>query len=217
MDDWSNIAYLQSGTARQRDAYRALVDSDILIVLGDYDPILVGALPLGLETPAMQLTLVCQANDTERFAQEMTAYYGDAPGFEIASPGPADVPVAADSTTCHFLQEGFVIEVTASSTPTQEQAALRILNVEARLLRVGGDDARRAIQNRMFGEQSLHQAFAAHFHLGQPAPEGDIGSRRNDPVQSLLALSDATYPELEEVVIRAAHNRAPYSLDLPVR
>ncbi|MEX1020822.1 MAG: DUF4269 domain-containing protein, partial [Litorilinea sp.] len=204
MDDWSNIAYLQRGGERWQDAYRALMESDIFMVLAAYDPILVGAYPLGLEV-SQTLEIICAAPDLARFRHEMLAFYQDATDFELepavnlpSTDGTTDGTISgtAEATTdneaieaASFMQNAFTIRVQARALPVEDQPEYRALDVAARLLRMGSDDARRSVQNLVQSGLPLYTAFATYFQLD------------GDPQPALVAHYDASYSELEEIVI----------------
>lgn len=217
MDDWSNIAYLQSGTPRQQDAWRVLVESDIFMVLASYDAVLVGAIPLGLDAILSEVEIICYAPDLEALTRELRLYYGDASFFELVHLDDSVPP----TLICRFGHKNFTLEVRAQPIPVAEQAAMRLLEVEARLLRHASHDAQWGIQARMDAGQSLHAAFTDYFRLSSAAEAGTgaivpmDSAAANPSVQDLaplLALESASYRELDTVVVAAAHNREPYLL-----
>jgi hypothetical protein len=200
MEDWSNIVYLQHGSERQQEAYLALLESDVLTVLADYDPILVGTVPLGIETPTSDLDIVCCVDDFVRLEAELVRFYGDAAGFDIVHKTREEIP----TLICCFVQRAFTIEIFAQPLPTDVQRAYRHMVVEARLLRIAGEEARLAIQGLKNDGMETEPAFARYFAI-----EGD-------PYESLLTLYDAPYAELEELVMVGARNREPWLLRAPL-
>lgn len=223
MDDWSNIAYLQSGTPRQQDAWRVLVESDIFMVLASYDAVLVGAIPLGLDTMLSEVEIICHTPDLEVLAHELRMYYGDASFFELVHLDDSVPP----TLICRLGHKNFTLEIRAQPIPVAEQVAMRLLEVEARLLRHASHDAHRGIQARMDAGQSLHAAFTEYFQLSPAKLAGlQVGADRHQSdrkkgeealpnlqdLAPLLALESASYRDLDAVVVAAAHNREPYLL-----
>jgi hypothetical protein len=191
MDDWSNIAYLQYGAERQQAAYRALIEADIFTVLAEYDPTLVGTIPLGLDVDSSDLDVLCYASDLNQIADDLEYYYKAAPGFELTKKTFQDHP----SIVCRFVQNAFTIEVFAQPIPVKEQRAFRHMVVEAKLLRLGGEGAQVALRHMKHAGISTEDAFSRYFLIP------------GEPYAALLALYDATYVELVELVAHAAHRR----------
>lgn len=196
MDEWSNIANLRYGTERQQAAYRALLDSDLFMVLADYSPVLAGTVPLNIDLPTSDLDILTHAPDLNHFEQDASFYYAHMPDFETRHKNIQDVP----TFICRFLQGAFSIELFAQPVPVEQQAAFRHLVVQSRLLRLASDDARRAIRGLKREGLNTEAAFCRYFLIP------------GEPRAALLALYDAPITELEELVIAAAHRRDPYAI-----
>lgn len=186
---WDNIAYLQQGNDRQRDAYRVLIELDLFSVLADYDPILVGTIPLGIDVPGSDLDLICYVPEAEfpRFRHILTAMYGDYEGFTLEEKEIGGLP----TMVCRFTYRRFPIEIFGQPRPTQEQNAYRHLVAEAQLLRFAGESARDTIVQMKAQGMKTEPAFGEFFHLP------------GDPYQALLELADAPVEQIEEVVQQA--------------
>jgi hypothetical protein len=194
---WDDLTYLNRGSDRQRDAFRALIDLDLFSILAEFDPILAGTYPLGIETAESDLDILCHAEDLDRFSQVVETVYGDEDEFTLREREKNDLP----SVICNFNVGRLPIELFAQARPTEEQHAYRHMVAEARLLREAGEEAVMAIRDLKFEGMKTEPAFGQYFCL------------EDDPYQALLDLADAPAETLSEVVIQAKFARR----DQPVR
>jgi hypothetical protein len=176
----SGITYLQTGTPRQRSAYAVL--AAVMADLADYQPILTGTIPLDIDIPDSDLDVICYADDLKRFFERVKIKYSHDDCFQIAQ-----YPInGVDSVVANFWRDGFQIEIFAQPIPVFEQNAYRHMVVEARLLQIGGDDAKHTIRALKASGMKTEPAFAQYFGLD------------GDPYQTLLALYGLSDDELIE-------------------
>lgn len=188
---WDDLTYLNRGSDLQRDAFRVLIELDLFSVLADFEPVLAGTFPLGLETPQSDLDILCYAEDLAYFEQLVTAVYGDEDEFEVRHVEKNRLP----SVICDFRYQNIPIQLFAQPRPTEEQHAYRHMIAEARLLREGGEDALHAIRELKRDGMKTEPAFAEYFCLA------------DDPYEALLTLADASAEELSDVVLQARIGR----------
>ena len=62
-NNWHDIAYLQSGNERQNNAYSALNKLKILKILREYNPTLVGTIPIEIDISESDLDIICEVYD----------------------------------------------------------------------------------------------------------------------------------------------------------
>ncbi len=184
---WDDLTYLNRGSERQRDAFRVLIELDLFSILAEFDPVLAGTYPLGLETPESDLDVLCHAEDLDHFARVVEAAYGDEDDFTLRKREKNNLP----SVICNFQVRTLPIELFAQPRPTEEQHAYRHMVAEARLLREGGDEALLAIRDLKMEGMKTEPAFGLYFCL------------ENDPYETLLQLADAPAESVSEVVIQA--------------
>ncbi|MBM3127074.1 MAG: DUF4269 domain-containing protein [Chloroflexi bacterium] len=176
-------AYLARGTARQQRAYRALQSLGIFRVLRAYTPVLAGTIPLGVDIRGSDLDIICHARDLDAFARAVTDAFSARPGFRLARVTIKRIP----SLIANFDHAGFPIEIFGQPQPVTEQNAYRHLIVEARLLKIGGERARRAIRQMKNAGLKTEPAFARYFGIA------------GDPYEELLRLSRLSVRELKEL------------------
>lgn len=198
---WTDIAHLNRGSDRQRDAYQAMIELDIFCVLGDYDPVLAGTLPLGIETPESDLEVICEAADLDRFDALVEAAYGDLDDFQQRRGEEDGLP----SSISNFRYRRFPVQIFAQPRPVSQQRAYRHMVAEGRLLREGGEEATGAIRQLRLDGLQTETAFGEYFCL-----EGD-------PNTVLAEMADAPTEELVQVVVQARmarRNRPPLLREL---
>lgn len=188
---WDDLTYLNRGSERQRDAFRVLIELDIFSILAEFDPVLAGTFPLGIETPTSDLDILCYTEDLDRFTTLVTAVYGDEEGFEIHQ----TVKNGIETVVCNFQVRNMPVQLFAQPLPTEEQVAYRHMVAEARLLREAGEEARLAIRELKLEGVQTEPAFADYFCLP------------GDPYEAVLELADVSAEELSEVVLEARIKR----------
>jgi hypothetical protein len=169
---WQDISYLSDGNERQRQAYRALQTLGVFKVLRDYTPVLVGTIPLAIDLEESDLDIICEVHDLTTFAGLVTRAFGQQEGFRVKQKLINGLP----SLVAHFTYAGFPIEIFGQPRPVTEQNAYRHMVVEARLLAIGGEGARREIRRLKRAGLKTEPAFARHFNLA------------GDPYEALLQL-----------------------------
>ena len=195
LPDWTDISYLARGNVRQQHAYRALEALDIFTLLRAYNPILTGTFPIGIDIEQSDLDIICEAGrlGAENEAKGLAAFedivreaYGECSDFRIERTVVKDIP----TVFARFVFDGLPMEIFGQPQPVSEQNAYRHLVVEARLLGIGGNRARREIRKLKRNGLKTEPAFARYFHL-----EGD-------PYEVLLRISRLEDDELREAVLR---------------
>lgn len=182
---WQDISYLRDGNERQRRAFRALHSLDILHILGEHTPVLVGTIPIAIDVEDSDLDVVCEAQDLVTFEDRVTRSFGGHDEFRIGTKLVKGVP----SVVASFNHAGFRIEVFGQPQPVTEQHAYRHMVVEARLLVLGGEAARREVQRLKRAGLKTEPAFASYFHL------------TGDPYEVLLKLSRLSEDGLRQTVL----------------
>ncbi len=184
--DWRDISYLARGNARQQKAYRALQSLDLFNVLSVYAPVLAGTFPLDIDIEGSDLDIICEVHDLAAFERVVKGAFAARDDFQIERVLETGMP----TVLARFAFDGLPLEIFAQPRPVTEQNAYRHLLVEARLLAIGGEDARREIRRLKRDGLKTEPAFARYFKI-----EGD-------PYEVLLALSLLSDEELR---IRIGH------------
>ncbi len=184
---WDDISYLKSGTHRQRQAYEILTRLDIFQRLAGFDPVLVGTIPLDVDTPDSDLDIICQVDSRRNFEEVIQEVFSQYYDFSIRRVEVNRLPV----TICNFSHSAVSLEICGQSRPVKEQNAYRHLVAEARLLKLDGEPAKSAIRLLKTKGIKTEPAFAERFCLS------------GNPYSTLLTLAEATDLELRQLIDRA--------------
>src|SRR5688500_2261573 len=120
-----------------------MIELDLLSHLGEFDPVLAGTLPLGLENEQSDLDILCYDESLDSYAEVVKFAYGNKYDFAINYTTKNDLPTAI----CTFRTQGLPVEHYAQARPTEQQNAYLHMVAEARLLREGGEEAVRVIRD----------------------------------------------------------------------
>ncbi len=185
MRNWHDLSYLGRGTIRQKAAWEAIQQTNIMEVLSDYHPVLAGTIPLDIDVVQSDLDIICESHDLEQFEQAVRTAFGCLPGFEVTHLDVNSTPTCVIS----FFTAGFWFELFAQPVAVEKQNAYRHMDIEARLLDIGGLDAYKHIRTLKQSGIKTEPAFARYFHI-----PGD------DPYEALLQLEPLTDQELRQRV-----------------
>ena len=133
MINFTKIDYLKSGTDKQKRAYRALTENQILEKLKPFDPLLTGTIPLNIDIDTSDLDIICCLIDPVSFQRHLIDEFSRQQNFKILTPKHTGAVAAA------FIVDGFLIEIFGQPIPTREQAAYRHMLVEQKILEEKGE------------------------------------------------------------------------------
>ncbi|WP_420156171.1 DUF4269 domain-containing protein [Siphonobacter sp.] len=134
---FETLAYLQTGTPRQQEAYRILTQYQVLEKLSGYDPLLVGTIPLNIDIESSDLDVICHWQDQQEFIDTVRDSFSGLKDFRIREN--QEIVVAT------FRLDTFDIEVFGQNLPTRQQLGYRHMLIEDQLLRQYGEDFRQQI------------------------------------------------------------------------
>jgi hypothetical protein len=192
--NWRDISYLQHGTAQQRRAFATLSALNILSVLRDYDPILVSTVCLDIATSTSDLDIICEVHDQEVFIAHVARHFGRYDRFSVF-----DTELAPSASVISFFTEDFEIEVFGQAMPIEQQNAYKHLCQMKRIIELGGELARRAIQKLKMDGMKTEPAIAKLLNLS------------GDPYRAVLRLGEVSDAELL-TLIKDALSRYPRGL-----
>lgn len=175
------MAHLAAGNERQRDAYRVLQESRVLLTLAAFHPYPAGTVPIDIDIPGSDLDILCEANDLDAFATLIHRYLGNMPLFHC-SRGTRSGD-GAPYVTCNFQIDHWPIEIFAQAVPIQRQNAYLHMKVEWQLLQLWGTEGHREIRRLKRSGLKTEPAFAQVLGL------------QGDPYEELLHL--ATWSPIE--------------------
>lgn len=139
--NFDNIQYLQYGNNRQRKAYSILSDNQILSKLKQFDPLLVGTIPINIDIENSDLDIICCFSDKQEFQKSITDSFSNEKSFTISE----QTNLETLAIVANFFLDDFEIEIFGQSVPTKQQFAYRHLMVEYNLLNKHGEKFRQQI------------------------------------------------------------------------
>lgn len=180
MDIVQGISYLKEGSSIQRDAFACLEELDLFNKLKEYNPILAGTIPLGVNIEGSDLDIICQSDSLESFAAHLKNHYGDQSDFSVSKKTVRD----RECSVIRFNTENFQIEIFAQNQKSIEQYAVVHMMIEKRILDILGDEALEDIRKLKESGLKTEPAFCQYLGI-----EGD-------PYDELAKLNDYSDAEL---------------------
>ncbi len=189
--DWRDLTYLSLGSDLQRRAHDTLQRLGIFATLAEYSPVLGGTIPLDLAVAGSDLDIICEVYDLERFGKLLTSSYAHLAGFRIREREIRGVRSVVSSFEFGY----FPVEVFGQAQSITEQYAYRHMDVEARLLEIGGADALEEIRRLKSTGMKTEPAFASYFNLP------------GDPYEVLYSMSMMDGQTLRQVIGTTSHGK----------
>lgn len=166
--NFRNIHYLKSGSAIQKRAFQVLNELKVFKILKDFDPILVGTIPLDIAIEGSDLDIICCAKDLIFFSEFLKENFGLFDDFSIHD----RMIRNQKSLVCQFSFKNFPFEIFGQDCPTEKQDAYLHLLVEAQLLKQSGPKAKKEIIKLKQQGLKTEPAFAKYFNIpGDPYEE----------------------------------------------
>ncbi len=185
--DWRDISYLQGGTERQRGVYVNLLESRVLEILRDYDPVLVSTVCVDIDIPSSDLDVICEARDLEAFSSFLSSVFGTFRGFSLHRSDRSPPAIVAQ-----FFHGSWEYEIFGQNLPVERQAAFRHLVQIDRAVGLGGVSWREAIRTFKLGGMKTEPALARCLGMGV------------DPYDAVLSLEDLSDNELSAVMCQVS-------------
>ncbi|MEO0562073.1 MAG: DUF4269 domain-containing protein [Chloroflexota bacterium] len=165
--DWNNNTPIRDGSPRQMQAYSVVYDKLMLFHnLEEHEPVWVGTFPIGVDTDASDIDIICSPEALRPFLRQMRDLYGEQEGFRLTWKAIDKVPTVLARFRCN----DFDIEVFAQPRPTRIQTAFVHMLVEARLLAMGGDAAKERVHALKTDGIDTETAFTRAFRIDTEDP-----------------------------------------------
>lgn len=133
--NFKDPSYLLSGNQRQQKTFHTLQDLRVLEVLADFDPVLVGTIPIEVDLPNSDLDIICSLNDEKLFESTLKSHYREAIGFTIRKTEKQGLR----TIIANFQHQAFEIEIFGQPLPVHEQMAFRHMISEYQILQERGN------------------------------------------------------------------------------
>lgn len=164
-DQFDNLQYLATGTARQQAAYQLLKKHRLFENLHSFDPILAGTIPINIDIENSDLDIICCFTDKALFQQMIISAFSGFDGFTIGD----TVINQQETIVANFNVDGWPVEVFGQYVSTGKQNAYRHMIVEYQLLTHYGEPFRQQIIHLKKQGYKTEPAFAKLLNLqGDP-------------------------------------------------
>jgi hypothetical protein len=168
MIDFTKIEYLKSGNETQISAFEVLTKNKILEHLSDFDPILVGTIPININIENSDLDIICYWKNKAEFITKLNSAFGNEYEYIIRE---AHID-NQESVIANFKIEGFEIEIFGQNIPTKSQNGYKHMLIEYEILQTKGESFRLEIIKLKQNGYKTEPAFAHLLDLkGNPYQE----------------------------------------------
>jgi len=170
MINFFDISYLTFGNQRQKNTYSLLKEYRIIDLLAEFDPILVGTIPIEIDIENSDIDIVCFAPDRHRFSEILNLHFSYFDHFNLSHNS------KFEAVKANFYIDGQEVEIFGQGIPTTEQNGYKHMLIEYQLLIQYGSDFRNKVINLKKQGYKTEPAFAALLGLS------------GDPYEALLSL-----------------------------
>lgn len=139
--NFDDIKYLEQGNTKQRQVYRLLTKHGIMSALSGFDPILVGTIPINVDTECSDIDIICYACNLKQFSKTLKELFQRNDGFKLSE----YQGQGTNAVVGNFRLESFKIEIFGQDVPTRQQIAYRHMLIEHRLLQQKGGGFRQNV------------------------------------------------------------------------
>lgn len=135
MKNWMDIEYLLKGNEIQKKAYKAISKLNIFEILKDYDPILVGTVPIEIDIVGSDLDIICKVYDIKSFKSLLSEKFGMCENYFLKEKFENSERIVV----ANFYYMEFEFEIYAKSAPTITFNSYRHMVIEDRIFGLLGD------------------------------------------------------------------------------
>lgn len=156
---------------------KILEDSNILNILSDYNPVIVGTIPIGIDIPGSDIDIACCSKDLLSFMEHVRTHFS---GYVSFSDN-----INHRCYVASLIISGIPLEIYAENIPSKSQNGYRHMIMEDKILRILGN---------VFREEVI--ALKRKGHKTEPAFGLLLGMK--EPYSGLLQLEKLTDQELQD-------------------
>lgn len=183
LKEFKKIEYLLDGNKRQIKAYEAIKKLNILNKLKNYNPILVGTIPIDIDVPGSDLDIICEVYDFNLFKSFSFENFSMHKDYVFSEKYVDNNHIAV----INFVFMNFEFELYCKSEPTTSFNGYKHMIIEYRLLILFGKKFRDKIKELKKSGLKTEPSFAKLLGL------------KGDPYKEILKLEDYTDQELIKI------------------
>lgn len=131
MEKFKDVEYLKVGNLKQKQSYKILKNIKIFKILEEFNPILVGTIPIGVDVDKSDLDIVCEINlkNKDSLKNISTKNFAQFKNFKII-----DTFSTTGVVVINFFVDDMEIEIYASKVSSFETNGYRHMIIEERIL-----------------------------------------------------------------------------------
>ncbi|MBF4466831.1 DUF4269 domain-containing protein [Flavobacterium sp. LC2016-12] len=130
MVDFSTIEYLKNGNQKQVLTYEILTQNNILENIDEFDPILVGTIPINIDIENSDLDIICFWKNKTDFKTKIQSVFGNEKEFKIQETHIDNL----ETVIANFKIDPFEIEIFGQNIPTKNQNGYKHMIIENQIL-----------------------------------------------------------------------------------
>ena len=138
---FDSITYLATGNDRQKHAFIVIKDHLIFEILHQFDPILVGTIPLDIAIKNSDLDIICCYQDKKVFKDLLVKSFSQFKDFSVKE----KMINGHEVVLARMIAGNWEIEIFGQEIPTREQAGYKHVLIENKLLIEYGEPFRKEI------------------------------------------------------------------------
>lgn len=116
-DQFRNIQYLQFGNPKQQKVHQLLNDFQIIEQLENYNPLVVGTIPIEIDLDESDVDIILEANDSDELEKFLSDKFSHFQNFEIER----RMSDKQNILICNFIIDQIPFEIYAENKPTHLQ------------------------------------------------------------------------------------------------
>ena len=166
--NFETIDYLKNGGEKQQRAYLVLTSYSVFENLQGFDPLLIGTVPLNIDTEKSDLDIVCYWKSKNLFIETLIENFAHHAAFLLTEKKIAN----HETILATFQIDEFEFEIFGQNRPTKQQAGYRHMMIEHKILSSNDEEFRQKIIYLKKQGLTTEQAFAKQLNLiGDPYEE----------------------------------------------
>ena len=178
--NWKDISYLKSGNLKQKEIYKLLKTTGILKILSDYNPLLVGTIPIKIDTENSDIDIVCEVYNFNQFEGLLEKNFNKYKHFKLRYK-------KRNIIICNFWINSFEIEIYGTNDKSEKSDGYRHMIVESRLLTLYGNDFKNKVIKLKKEGMKTEPAFASLLNL------------KGNPYKEILLFENYTDEEIKNI------------------
>ena len=156
MIDFTNINYLKAGNPKQILAFEVLTQNKTLSNLAEFDPILVGTIPINIDIGNSDLDIICYWKNKADFIEKLKTLFGKESDFQIRE----TLINNQETVIANFKISTFEIEIFGQNIPTKNQNGYKHMLIEYEILKAKDENFRLEIIKLKQNGYKTEPAFA---------------------------------------------------------